>query len=119
MLRERMERHNVPCYLVNTGWSGGPFGVGQRIALSQTRAMVRAALSGALDGVPTWTDPVFGLHVPREVPGVSAAVLRPRETWADPAAYDRTAAELAARFRANFARFSDAAEDVQNAGPRA
>jgi phosphoenolpyruvate carboxykinase (ATP) len=118
MLRERIELHGTRCYLVNTGWSGGPFGVGQRISIAHTRAMVHAALSGDLDDAPTWTDPVFGLHVPERVQGVPAEVLRPRGTWADPAAYDRTAQSLAARFRANFAAFADAADDVRAAGPQ-
>jgi phosphoenolpyruvate carboxykinase (ATP) len=117
MLRERIERHGTRCYLVNTGWSGGPFGIGKRIAIAHTRAMVHAALSGAVDAAPTWTDPVFGLRVPQNVPGVPADVLRPRDTWVDPAAYDRAAHNLAERFRANFARFPDAAEDVRAAGP--
>jgi phosphoenolpyruvate carboxykinase (ATP) len=117
MLRERIEQHGTRCYLVNTGWSGGPFGIGKRIAIAHTRAMVHAALSGAVDAAPTWTDPVFGLRVPQNVPGVPADVLRPRDTWADRAAYDRAAHTLAERFRANFARFSDAAEDVRAAGP--
>jgi phosphoenolpyruvate carboxykinase (ATP) len=79
--------------------------------------MVHAALSGALEKAPSWTDPVFGLRVPQNVPGVPSDVLRPRDTWADPAAYDRAAQNLAARFRANFAKFPDAAEDVRAAGP--
>ena len=105
MLRERIERHGTRCFLVNTGWSGGPYGVGERISLDHTRAMVRAAISGALDEVPTWTDPVFGLAVPEAVPGVPASVLRPRQTWADGAAYDRAAAALGERFRQNAERF--------------
>ncbi len=118
MLRERLDRYGATCYLVNTGWSGGPFGVGERISIAHTRAMVRAALSGALVEAPTWTDPVFGLHVPVEAPGVPAAVLRPRDTWADGAAYDRAAASLAARFRANFAQFTGVASEVRAAGPK-
>ena len=105
MLRQRIERHGTRCFLVNTGWSGGPYGVGERISLDHTRAMVRAAISGALDGVPTWTDPVFGLTVPESVPDVPDGVLRPRQTWADGAAYDRAAAALAERFRQNAERF--------------
>jgi len=118
MLRARMAEHGTTCYLVNTGWSGGPFGVGARISIAHTRALVHAALSGALAGAPTWTDPVFGLHVPETAPGVPAEALRPRDTWADPAAYDRAAADLAGRFRTNFARFTDAAPEVRAAGPR-
>ncbi len=118
MLRERLTRHDARCYLVNTGWSGGPFGVGERISIAHTRALVRAALSGDLAETPTWTDPVFGLHVPVEAPGVPAEALRPRDTWADGAAYDRAAADLAARFRANFAQFADVALEVRAAGPK-
>jgi phosphoenolpyruvate carboxykinase (ATP) len=106
MLGERLRRHGSHVWLVNTGWSGGPFGVGKRIPLAQTRAMVRAALSGALDGVPSTRHPVFGLDVPNEVPGVPPGVLRPRESWADVAAYDRQAAKLAGMFRTNFERFA-------------
>ena len=117
MLRERIAAHGTTCYLVNTGWSGGPFGVGQRISIAHTRALVHAALSGVLADTPMWTDPVFGLHIPEAVPGTPAEVLRPRATWADGAAYDRAAADLAARFRANFAKFDDVAPDVRAAGP--
>ena len=117
MLRERIEAHGTRCYLLNTGWSGGPFGVGKRIALGHTRAMVRAVISGALDHTPAWTDQVFGLQVPAAVPGVPEAVLRPRETWSDPAAYDQAAHALAERFRANFTRFSGVTPDVLAAGP--
>jgi len=118
MMRERIERYQVRCFLINTGWSGGPFGVGRRIDIGYTRAMVRAAVNGKLDAVGTWTDPVFGLHVPVSCPGVPAEVLRPRDTWANPADYDRQAHDLARRFIANFARFNDAAPDVRAAGPR-
>ena len=104
MLRERIERHGTRCFLVNTGWSGGPYGVGERIALEHTRTMVRAAISGVLDDTPTWTDPVFGLTVPESVPGVPPEVLHPRQTWADSEAYDRAAAALAERFRQNAER---------------
>ncbi len=117
-LRERLLAHGTRCYLVNTGWSGGPFGVGARISLTHTRAMVRAALAGDLVGTPTWTDPVFGLAIPMRVAGTPGEVLRPRETWADEAAYDRAAADLAARFRANFDRFPDVAADIRAAGPQ-
>jgi len=118
MLREKVLRHGATCYLLNTGWTGGPFGVGSRFKISHTRAMVRAALSGELDTVPTWTDPIFGLHVPEQVPGVPAECLRPRDTWADPAAYDEAARSLARRFRANFESFRDVADAVKAAGPQ-
>jgi phosphoenolpyruvate carboxykinase (ATP) len=120
MLGERLHRHRTRVWLVNTGWTGGPYGVGQRISLEHTRALVRAALGGALDRAATYVEPVFGLATPTSVPGVPAEVLRPREQWADPAAYDAQAAKLAEMFRANFQRFADAAgRDVTDAGPQA
>jgi phosphoenolpyruvate carboxykinase (ATP) len=119
MLAERLERHDVPVWLVNTGWTGGPYGVGERMRIDHTRTMVRAALSGALSDVPYETDPVFGVEVPTTVPGVPSEVLRPRDTWADPAAYDAKAHELAAMFAENFEDFADGvSEAVRNAGPR-
>ena len=99
MLGERIERHNAKCWLVNTGWTGGAYGTGHRMSLSHTRAMVRAVLSGSLDKTPTRPHPVFGIHVPREIPGVPSDVLDPRSTWADPSAYDQQAAKLATMFR--------------------
>ncbi|WP_112427243.1 phosphoenolpyruvate carboxykinase (ATP) [Thermogemmatispora tikiterensis] len=118
LLRERIVAHKVRCYLVNTGWTGGPYGVGRRININYTRAMVRAAISGELEGVETITDPVFGLHVPVACPGVPAELLNPRSTWPDPEAYDRQAAELAARFKENFKQFTLPGEEVRAAGPR-
>ncbi len=119
MLGERIARHGARVWLVNTGWSGGPYGVGQRMQIGYTRAMIRAALSGALDAVPYRKDPVFNLDVPAACPDVPAAVLQPRGTWADPAAYDAQAARLAAMFRENFAAFADSVgEEVKAAGPR-
>ena len=118
MLGEKMDRHGVRVFLVNTGWSGGPAGVGQRIKLAYTRAMVSAALSGQLDGVPTYTDPLFGLHVPTRVEGVPDAVLRPRETWPDTRVYDEKARDLARRFAENFKKFANAPAAVLAAGPR-
>jgi phosphoenolpyruvate carboxykinase (ATP) len=118
MFRKKIEEHKVRVYLVNTGWSGGPYGVGERISLPYTRAMVRAAIAGALEHTETWTDPIFGLHVPTACPGVPASILRPRDTWKDGAAYDRQAQELARSFVENFAKFPDADPDVRAAGPR-
>jgi phosphoenolpyruvate carboxykinase (ATP) len=119
MLGERMERHQVRVFLLNTGWTGGPYGVGQRIKLAHTRAMVSAALSGQLDQVETVTDPVFGLHVPARIPGIPDRLLRPRDTWADPEAYDAKARYLAGLFVDNFRRFEDVSEEVLAAGPHA
>jgi phosphoenolpyruvate carboxykinase (ATP) len=120
MLVERLERWDVPVWLVNTGWTGGPYGTGYRMNINHTRQMVRAALDGLLDGVPTRTDPVFRVEVPLAVPDVPAEVLDPRSTWADPEAYDRLAAELAGMFEANFAAYADGVSAaIRNAGPRA
>jgi len=119
MLRARLEEHGSRVWLVNTGWTGGGHGVGERIKLRHTRTMVRAALRGELDDADTYVDPVFGLHVPTLVPGVPAALLHPRGTWAEPADYDAAAANLAAMFRRNFERFAASAPaDVAAAGPR-
>ncbi|HVH10111.1 MAG TPA: phosphoenolpyruvate carboxykinase (ATP) [Gemmatimonadales bacterium] len=118
LLGEKIAKHGAQCWLVNTGWSGGPYGVGQRIRLGLTRAIVRAALAGALDRAPTAPEPVFQLEVPLTVPGVPDALLLPRATWADAAAYDAQAARLAAMFRQNFAAFQDQVHAaVRDAGP--
>ena len=97
LLRERIEEHGVSAWLVNTGWTGGPYGTGSRMPIAATRAIVRAALSGELDGVATRTDPNFGFEVPTEIDGVDSALLDPRGTWSDPEAYDASAKDLAAR----------------------
>ena len=118
MLSERLERFDVPVWLVNTGWTGGPYGTGERMRIDHTRTMVRAALSGALRDVEYDVDPVFGVEVPRTVPGVPDEVLRPRDTWSDASAYDTKARELAAMFVENFAVYADGVDDeVRNAGP--
>ena len=118
MLSEKIRRHSARCYMVNTGWSGGPYGVGDRIDLVHTREMVRVAIAGRLDGVETHPDPVFGLNVPASVPGVPGGILDPRETWPDKDAYDEQAKKLAGLFRANFEGFAgEVAEDVRRAGP--
>lgn len=119
LLGEKVDRHKAKTWLVNTGWIGGPFGVGERIKIGYTRAMVHAALDGLLEDVPCRTDPVFGLEVPTAVPGVPSDLLWPRDTWQDPDAYDRQARMLAEKFRANFQQFEDqVSEGVKAAGPR-
>jgi phosphoenolpyruvate carboxykinase (ATP) len=119
MLAERLERHGVRAWLVNTGWTGGPYGTGVRMNINHTRSLVRAALSGALDGVPTVTDPIFGVEVPTHCPDVPDGVLQPRSTWADPMAYDHQAAALARMFVENFAAYADGVpESVRRAGPK-
>ena len=118
LLRERIERHNVRCYLINTGWTGGPYGVGTRININYTRAMVRAAISGEIEKAELTADSIFGLRSPRFCPDVPNSVLLPRDTWSDKAAYDRQAAHLAARFKENFKQFELVGDDVRQAGPR-
>ena len=119
MLVDRLERDDVPVWLVNTGWTGGPYGVGERMNIAHTRSMVRAALAGALDGVPTRIDPNFGVAVPTSCPEVPDSFLDPRTTWADRDAYDRMAAKLSAMFRENFTRYADGvSEAIRSAGPR-
>ena len=115
LLGRRIEEREVRCWLVNTGWNGA----GRRMSIAHTRAMVEAALSGALDGAETAEHPIFGLHMPTACPGVPAESLDPRTSWADPDAYGRRAAALAADFEANFRQFADhAPEEVKAAGIR-
>ena len=118
MLGELLEQHGSNVWLVNTGWSGGPYGVGKRMKLGHTRAVVRAALSGKLNNVEFRTDPVFGLSVPAAIPEVPSEVLVPRDTWSDGASYDAQAKTLAGMFRDNFNKFGGASEAIRNAGPR-
>jgi phosphoenolpyruvate carboxykinase (ATP) len=118
MLAERLERFDVPVWLVNTGWTGGPYGTGERMRIDHTRTMVRAALQGRLAHVEYEVDPVFGVEVPTSVPGVPSEVLRPRDTWPDKAAYDAKAVELAGMFTENFAAYADGVPaEVVAAGP--
>ena len=119
LLGERVAQHGADVWLVNTGWSGGPYGVGQRMNISYTRAMVTAALDGALRTMPTRRDAQFNLAVPTACPGVPSDVLDPRSTWADVAAYDAQAAKLASMFEHNFKRFAGQVPDeIAAAGPQ-
>jgi len=119
MLGERLREHGSSVWLVNTGWSGGAYGVGSRMKLAYTRAMVSAALAGELDGVATEADPVFGLNIPTEVPGVPTEVLNPRGTWTDGAEYDAAAQKLVSMFKENFGQFEALVPDgVKEAGPK-
>jgi phosphoenolpyruvate carboxykinase (ATP) len=119
MLIDRLDREDVPVWLVNTGWTGGPYGTGERMNIAHTRSIVRAALDGSLAQVAKRTDPVFGFEVPTSCPNVPDRFLEPRSTWADPAAYDRAAALLARMFADNFDAFSDGVDGaVRAAGPR-
>jgi phosphoenolpyruvate carboxykinase (ATP) len=119
MLGKLVDQHGARVWLLNTGWTGGPFGVGKRMKLAYTRAMIHAILRGDLDKAPSETDPVFGLHIPREVSNVPRQVLRPRETWPDKNAYDTQAKKLAEMFKDNIEKFGGAVSDaVKAAGPR-
>ncbi len=118
MLGERIHKHKANCWLVNTGWTGGSYGIGSRMIIAHTRAMVDALLDGGLDAVEYTTDPVFGLQVPQTCPGVPAEVLNPRGTWADKSSFDETARKLAGMFRENFEQFIDeVADEVMKAAP--
>ena len=119
LLRKRMEEHKADCWLVNTGWTGGSYGIGRRMKIRHTRAMVRAALNGTLAEVPMERHELFNLDVPTVCPGVPENVLNPRNTWADKAAYDKQARYLAKLFKKNFEQFSgEMGEEIAAAGPR-
>ena len=119
LLGEKIRKHDVHVWLVNTGWSGGPYGVGKRMKIGYTRAMVRAILDGSLRDVAMVEDPIFGVSVPASCPEVPAEVLNPRNTWTDKDAYDETAAKLAAMFQNAFKEFADrVSPEIAAAGPK-
>jgi phosphoenolpyruvate carboxykinase (ATP) len=118
LLGKKIAEHDAKVWLVNTGWSGGPYGTGERMKLAYTRAMVRAVLNDTLEQVPRSKDPFFGLEIPETCPDVPPEVLQPRSTWQDPQAYDVQAQKLAGMFKENFEQFAeDVSEDVRGAGP--
>jgi phosphoenolpyruvate carboxykinase (ATP) len=120
LLGKKMDRHNAACWLINTGWSGGPYGVGQRMKIGYTRAMIRAILNGDLAEIETTPDPIFGVQVPISCPDVPPEVLQPRNTWADKEAYDRQARDLARRFNQNFKKYeAGVSEAVRAVAPKA
>jgi phosphoenolpyruvate carboxykinase (ATP) len=119
MLGEKMKQHNVRIWLVNTGWSGGAYGTGERMKLKLTRAMITAALKGELDTVEYKQHPVFGVSFPTSCPNVPAEVLDARGTWKDKSAYDATADKLAKQFNDNFAKYADGANaEILAAAPK-
>jgi len=119
LLRDKIKKHKVNCWLVNTGLNGGPFGVGERIKIAHTRAMIRAILNNSLSTVPTYLDPVFNLRVPVSCEGISDRILNPRGTWRNPSDYDKVALELASKFNKNFEKFApEVSHEVREAGPR-
>jgi phosphoenolpyruvate carboxykinase (ATP) len=114
-----MAQHNAACWLVNTGWSGGPYGVGQRMKIKYTRAMIRAILNGSMAEKEKRSDPIFGVNVPVSCPEVPSEVLEPRNTWTDKDAYDRQAADLARRFNENFKKYeAGVSEAVRAVAPK-
>jgi phosphoenolpyruvate carboxykinase (ATP) len=118
MLGEKLRKNNVKVWMINTGWTGGGYGVGNRMKLSYTRAMITAALEGKLDKVSFENHPVFGVAMPTECPNVPSALLNPQQTWADKAAYDKAARGLAQQFVKNFEKYaSGVEEEVLEAAP--
>jgi phosphoenolpyruvate carboxykinase (ATP) len=119
MLGKKIAKHKVNCWLVNTGWTGGPYGIGSRMEISHTRAMIKAILKGDLSKIATNQDPIFGLHIPETCPGVPKEVLNPRNTWKNPADYDAQAQLLAGQFIDNFKEYQkDVSKEVLAAGPK-
>ncbi len=119
LLKNKIQRYGVTCWLVNTGWVGGPYGVGKRISIKYTRALLNAALNGKLDTVKFTTDPIFGFEVPTQCPDVPDEVLNPATSWGDKKEYDRRYKDLAMRFKQNFGKFEDGTpQDVIDAGPK-
>ncbi len=118
LLGEKINQHNTVVYLVNTGWSGGPYGVGERIKIKYSRAMVTAALTGALDIVKYRHDDLFNLDIPTEVPNVPSEILNPKNTWTDKDSYELSAKKLAQMFIENFKKFENVSPEIVNAGPK-
>jgi phosphoenolpyruvate carboxykinase (ATP) len=119
LLKERIARGGVSCWLVNTGWTGGKYGEGKRMPIKATRALLNAALDGSLNNAEFRKDPYFGFEVPVAVPGVDSAILDPRSTWSNPAEYDEMAARLVDLFCDNFQQFADHVDEgVRNCQPK-
>ena len=118
LLGKKMDEHGTRVYLINTGWTGGPYGIGKRMNLSHTRAMVTAALAGEIDKVPVKHHAVFNIDMPVSCPGVPEEVLDPRNTWNDKDRYDAAAKRLAALFAKNFEKFGAVSKEIASAGPR-
>ena len=117
MLGDKISKHNTKVYLINTGWSGGPYGVGKRINLTHTRAIVRAALNGDFGSIQFAHDSIFNLDIPTSCPGVPSVVLSSRKSWSDEGKYEISAKRLASLFVKNFEKFEHVATEIRNAGP--
>ena len=119
LLADKITTHGAAVWLINTAWTGGPYGVGLRMSLKHTRRIINAVLNGELETVPFEEEPFFGLMIPTDVPDVPREILNPRQTWSDMAAYDAKAIELAQMFKANFAKFADRANpDIVAGAPK-
>jgi phosphoenolpyruvate carboxykinase (ATP) len=119
LLGDKIKKHKVTCWLVNTGWTGGPYGEGSRMDMKYTRAMLNAALNGELDDVETRTDPYFGVRVPVSCPDVQPEILDPKSTWRDKTKYDENATKLVEMFHDNFRQFDTAdMKEIHDAGPK-
>ena len=118
MLKNKMLKHNASCWLINTGWTGGPYGIGKRMSIHHTRALLNAALDGSLADIEFYTDPVFGFEVPKSCGDVPEKVLYPEKTWEDPEAYRDKRKQLALLFIENFKKFADGTPpEITAAGP--
>lgn len=118
LLGEKIHKHDVKCWLVNTGWTGGPYGIGKRIQIKYTRAMLTAALDGRLDNIEYEKEPYFNLIIPKECPDITSEILNPKNTFSDKNAYDEGAKKLANMFIENFKEYeSSADENIRQAGP--
>jgi phosphoenolpyruvate carboxykinase (ATP) len=119
LLKRKITRYNVNCWLVNTGWTGGPYGVGRRISIKHTRALLDAVLEGKLEKVEYYQDPIFGFSVPKTCPEVPDPVLRPESSWSDKASYHQKYRDLALRFIDNFKQFKDGCPaEIVASGPK-
>ena len=119
LLADRIKNHLAECWLINTGWTGGPFGLGSRMEIRYTRTLLNAALTGSLGKVTMRIDPIFGFQVPSEAPGIPSEILNPRNTWPNPSDYDIQAKKLAILFHNNFEQFKDkSSKNILAAAPR-
>ena len=119
MLKNKMLKHNAQCWLINTGWTGGPYGIGKRMSIHHTRTLLNAALDGSLNDVEYYPDPIFGFDIPKQCHDVPDEVLYPEQTWEDPAAYRDKRKQLALLFIENFKKFSDGTPpEIIKAGPK-
>lgn len=119
LLQEKLDKHGSKAYLVNSGWSGGPYGVGERMSIKATRTCIDAILDGSIEDAEFHKDPVFGFEVPKALPGIDSAILDPKSTWSDPAAFDETASKLAKMYVENFKKYEGkGSKDYTQYGPK-